>query len=84
LRFDFTPGWRDRKFSEPIPLPNGKPLETLRDAALYITKLPKAEHDSQTKAAPTRRPTRLIVFEKRWMIATSQPPPFTFSLFRKS
>jgi hypothetical protein len=33
-----------RKFDEPIPLPKGKPLVTLRDAAHYITKLPKAEH----------------------------------------
>jgi hypothetical protein len=39
-------GW-DRKFTEPIPLPKGKPLATLRDAALYITKLPKAEHDAE-------------------------------------
>ncbi len=38
-------GWA-RQFNEPIPLPNGKPLATLRDAALYITKLPKAEHDA--------------------------------------
>ena len=38
-------GWAT-KFFEPIPLPNGKPLVTLRDAALYITKLPKAEHDT--------------------------------------
>jgi hypothetical protein len=38
-------GW-DKKFDEPIPLPKGKPLVTLRDAALYITKLPKAEHDA--------------------------------------
>jgi hypothetical protein len=36
----------DRKFDEPIPLPNGKKLTTLREAALYITKLPKAEHDA--------------------------------------
>jgi hypothetical protein len=28
------------------PTAQGKPLATLRDAALYITKLPKAEHDS--------------------------------------
>jgi hypothetical protein len=28
-------------------LPKGKPLVTLRDAALYITKLPKAEHEAQ-------------------------------------
>lgn len=38
-------GWA-RKFNEPIPLPKGKPLTTLRDAATYITKLPKAEHDA--------------------------------------
>jgi hypothetical protein len=36
----------DAKFFDPIPLPEGKPLATLRDAALYITKLPKAEHDA--------------------------------------
>jgi hypothetical protein len=36
----------DRQFDEPIPLPKGKPLATLRDAALYITKPPKAEHDA--------------------------------------
>jgi hypothetical protein len=33
-------------FFDPIELPNGKKLVTLRDAALYITKLPKAEHDA--------------------------------------
>jgi hypothetical protein len=27
-------------------LPGPKPLVTLRDAAQYITKLPKAEHDA--------------------------------------
>jgi hypothetical protein len=31
----------------PIPLPKGKKLVTLRDAAEYITKLPKAEHDAE-------------------------------------
>ena len=36
-------GW-SRKFEESIPLPKRKPLVTLRDAANYITKLPKAEH----------------------------------------
>ena len=39
-------GW-PRRFNEPIPLPKGKKLVTLRDAALYITKLPKAEHDAE-------------------------------------
>ena len=38
-------GW-DRKFDEPIPVPKGTALATLRDAARYITKLPKAEHEA--------------------------------------
>ena len=33
-------------FAEPIPLPDGRELVTLRDAAHYITGLPKAEHDA--------------------------------------
>jgi hypothetical protein len=39
-------GWK-RSFDDPIPLPHGRKLVTLRDAALYITKLPKAEHDAK-------------------------------------
>jgi hypothetical protein len=34
------------RFDDPIPLSNGRKLATLRDAALYITKLPKAGHDA--------------------------------------
>jgi len=38
----------DQQFSDPIVLPGRKqPLRTLRDAAHYITKLPKAEHDAE-------------------------------------
>jgi hypothetical protein len=37
----------DQRFFDPIELPNGKKLLTLRDAAEYITKLPKAEHDAE-------------------------------------
>jgi hypothetical protein len=33
----------DQRFFEPINLPGSKPLATLRDAANYIVKLPKAE-----------------------------------------
>jgi hypothetical protein len=33
-------------------LPNGRRLVTLRDTALYITKLPKAEHDAEEWQAP--------------------------------
>jgi hypothetical protein len=32
-------------FDEPIPLPGGRKLVTLKDAADYITKLPKAEQN---------------------------------------
>jgi hypothetical protein len=31
---------------DPIMVPGRKPLVTLRDAAEYITELPKAEHDA--------------------------------------
>ena len=34
-------------------MPGRKPLVTLRDAALYITNLPKAEHDAEERQAAT-------------------------------
>ena len=34
-----------RAFDEPISLPRGRHLVTLKDAANYIQKLPKAEQD---------------------------------------
>jgi hypothetical protein len=37
----------DRPFPQPVPLPNGPPAQTLRDAASYIRKLPQLERDSQ-------------------------------------
>jgi hypothetical protein len=36
----------DQQFYDPIELPGRKPLVTLRDAAQYIIKLPKAERDA--------------------------------------
>lgn len=36
----------DQAFFEPIPLPGGHKLVTLRDAAEHVTGLPKAEHDA--------------------------------------
>ena len=39
-------GWK-RSFDEPIPLPRGRALVTLKDAGNYITKLPKAEHEAR-------------------------------------
>jgi hypothetical protein len=35
------------RFVDPIILPDGRKLKTLRDAATYITELPKAQHDSE-------------------------------------
>jgi hypothetical protein len=40
----------EQRFYDPIILPGRKPLVTLRDAALYIAKLPKAEHDAEQAA----------------------------------
>jgi len=44
-------GWArvswDQRFSDPITVPGRKPLLTLRDAAVYITKLPRAEHNAR-------------------------------------
>jgi hypothetical protein len=55
LSVDGAPGWLARPllhtFAEPIELPKGKKPITLRDAALYITKLPKAEHDAEERQA---------------------------------
>jgi hypothetical protein len=38
-------GWK-RPSEDPIPLPRGRQLVTLKDAVDYITRLPKAEHES--------------------------------------
>jgi hypothetical protein len=35
----------DRPFAQPVPLPEGPPAQTLRDAADYIRKLPQPERD---------------------------------------
>jgi hypothetical protein len=37
-------GW-SRPFDDPIPLPRGRQLDTLRAAANYIMTLPKAEQN---------------------------------------
>jgi hypothetical protein len=37
-------GW-SRQFDDPISLPHGRQLVTLKDAADYVMKLPKAEQD---------------------------------------
>ena len=39
-------GW-ERRFEDPIPLPRSRRLVTLQDAGNYITRLPKAEHETK-------------------------------------
>src|ERR1700732_1778361 len=39
-------GWK-RKFEDPIPLPRGRQLVTLEDAARYIQKLPQAGQQTE-------------------------------------
>jgi hypothetical protein len=60
-------GW-SRPFDDPIVLPGGRELVTLKDAGIYITKLPKAEHEAPEWQATAealaascraRRPTML-------------------------
>jgi hypothetical protein len=38
-------GW-SREFYDPIPLPRGRQLVTLKDAGTYITELPKGEQQA--------------------------------------
>ena len=37
----------ERPFDQPVPLPNGAPARTLRDAANYIRALPKSERETR-------------------------------------
>jgi hypothetical protein len=53
-------GWQ-RRFDDPIPLPKGRQLVTLKDAARYIQKLPKAEQ--QIKEWQTAAKTLILVAE---------------------
>jgi hypothetical protein len=50
------------RFLDPINLPEGRKLITLRDAATYITELPKAEHDADKWQAAMQ--TLLLVAER--------------------
>ena len=56
----------DQAFFDPIVLPNRKKLITLRDAAEYITELPKAEHDT---------PEWQAAMEALLLVAENSGPP---------
>jgi hypothetical protein len=55
-----------RPFDDPILLPGGRELVTLRDAADYITSLPKAEQNlDEWQAARTNGARRTIPMASR-------------------
>jgi hypothetical protein len=51
-----------KRLYDPIILPDGRTLLTLRDAAEYITALPKAKHDAE--AWQTAMEVLLLVAER--------------------
>jgi hypothetical protein len=53
-----------------IELPDGRTLTTLRDAATYITELPKAEHDAAEWQAAME--VLLLVAERDWSDQSSR------------
>jgi len=57
-------GWKCR-FNDPIPLPSGRKLVTLLDAATYATKFPKKEADTAEWQA---------AIESLMLVATSGGP----------
>jgi hypothetical protein len=64
-----TRGW-SRKFDDPIALPSGRVLMTLRDAGNYIAKLPKAEHTAEEWQA---------AMEALMLVAKSRDGPTMFA-----
>jgi hypothetical protein len=79
-------------FEDPIILPNGRQLLTLKDAADFIMKLPKAEYtapewqaamEALILVAETSGPTMLarigVIPRRIWpaMPASSRPTPMT-------
>ncbi len=52
-----APKW-SREFDDPIALPDGRQLVTLRDDATYITKLPKPEQDLEIWQIAVEHPIR--------------------------
>jgi hypothetical protein len=57
---------RQREFDDPIPLPDGRTLVTLRDAATYITELPKKE--SAASEWQTAIETLMRAAERGWPV----------------
>jgi hypothetical protein len=67
-------GWQ-RRFEDPILLPDGRSLHTLRDAADYITGLPKDQSD----LAPWQ-----VAIEALILVARSGPTMLARMAFMKA
>jgi hypothetical protein len=69
-------GW-NRQFDDPIPLPDGRRLVTLKSAADYVMKLPKAEQNLEG-FWQNRRPFQDLLFKglNNESLEASQPCRF--------
>jgi hypothetical protein len=61
-------GWK-RPFGDPVPLPKGRQLVTLEDAARYIQKLPKAEQQLAEWQAAVEAMLRVVEHNGPTMMA---------------
>jgi hypothetical protein len=61
-------GWK-RRFDDPIPLPRGRQLVTLEDAAKYIQKLPKAEQQLEEWQAAVEAMLLVVKYNGPTMMA---------------
>jgi hypothetical protein len=59
---------------EPIPLPRGRELVTLKDAGTYITKLPKSEHEAPEWQAAMQALILIAASGGPTMLAPEPPP----------
>jgi hypothetical protein len=61
-------GWK-RRFDDPIPLPRGRQLVTLKDAAKYIQKLAAAEQQIAEWQAAVEAMLRVVELNGSTMVA---------------
>ncbi len=62
-----------RAFDDPIPLPRGRQIVALKDAAIYIQKLPKAEQLLEEWQAACRRTQRPDHDGAYWLAESIEP-----------
>ena len=76
-------GWQ-REFEDPILLPDGTQLKTLREAIAYLAKaIPKAERDMPEVMTAAEMLTNAAERESAWVFSRAPPRsrPFTATRF---